>query len=1031
MRSISGQPHAVRMRPVDGCSPRGAELASASPSFPALSFPPFLLDLINEQLWRDGEQVSLKPRAFAVLRYLLEHPQRLVTKRELLDNVWREVTVGDAVLKAQLWDIRLALGDIASAPRFIETVHGRGYRFVAPVHRVPQATASRGELAEGGPSLVARETELARLKQAFGEAEAGRRQVVFVTGPAGIGKTSLVESFCEVMASQTGVRLARGQCVDQYGVDEAYLPLAEALARIGRGPEGSALVTVLRRHAPSWLSQLPALLTGEELPVQRTVGPSAAPERMLREMADALEAFAVDKPLVLLLEDLHWADRSTLTWIAYFARRRDPTRLLLLATYRPLEAEVSEHPLGAMKRELELQRRCTELALPCFDHEDIETYLFRRFGAHHFPRSLVPLLLSRTGGSPLFVTKVLDSWTERGLVRQNAGHWQLGTGLHRLAVAMPASIVALIENECDRLTPQERQVLDAASVVGLEFSAASVAAALERDLVEVEDVCLSWARRGQFIRLVGTREWPDGTVATQCEFIHALYHQTLYERLGPARQMQLHQRIGARQEAAHGGRAQEIAAELALHFERGGDRKRALSYLSAAGAQALSRSAYQEAVAHFDRALGLLPHVEDERERLQLELGLQVASGGALGMTLGHAAAEVERRYARARLLCQNPGETGRLGLALSGILVFYLVRGDYRSVCELAQAALPLEAEPGQGHIKVEANVILGIARIMLGHLAEGLARLEEAIALYESSPLPSTRIQMLDTSALARTMAGLASWLLGFPDRGLRFQEEALALGERFRDPCCIALASATRVLLLQLRGDTRAVLDQLGSALEHCAKHGFIYYLANLRMLGGVSATVQTGEWKERVAGICADWEAVRATGSEFGDTRLCSLVALAHARGGSATEAFRLLDRALERVESNGERWWEPELYRMLGELVLQTRSVREASCIRWALPQTPASCAEACFFRALDAARSIGAKSLELRAALSLARWWQKRGRTPEAYALLHEIYSWFSEGLATGDLMDARQLLAELAPASKGASQRQTRSRAV
>jgi DNA-binding winged helix-turn-helix (wHTH) protein/predicted ATPase len=999
-------------------SVRSAEDADAAEPVHALSFPPFCLDLVNEQLCRDGEIIFLKPKAFAVLRYLLENPQRLVTKTELLDNLWSGMHVGDAVLKMQLSAIRLALGDKPRAPLFIETAHGRGYRFIRAVRKLVTAPVVNETASMGW--FVGREAELAHLRRALARAGAARRQVMFVTGPAGIGKTSLLEAFCDSLAGRGEMTFARGQCVNQYGVAEAYLPLLEALTRIGRASDRSALVAVLQRHATTWLSQLHGLLDGHDHPVQPTVGLVAAPERMLRELTEAMEAFARDTPLVLLLEDVHWADPSTLAWIAHVARRSDPTRLLLLATYRPLEVDAQAHLLGAVKRELELQQHCQELALSLFTRDDIDAYLAARFKAHHFPPALTQLLLARTGGSPLFLKQLLDSWIERKLLRHESDKWQLATELDTIGASTPVSIASLIECESDRLTDAERQVIEAASVAGLEFSVASVAAALGLDLVLVEESCLRLARRGQFIRSAGSVEWPDGTTAARCEFIHELYRHTTYERIGVARRAQLHHRIGERQEAAYGERAKDIAVELALHFVRGGERRRAMLYWRAAGEQSLGRSAYREAVENFEQALALLPHVRDERERLHLELELRVAVGGALGMTLGHAAPQVEQHYARARKLCQDLGETQRLAQTLSSVLIFYLVRGVYRTVCELGGSSPRLEAQTCDEQAHLEASIVVGTARAFMGELGNARQQLEQAIVFYDSTQSTQGTIQMLNTGALGRTMLGVTLWLLGYPDQGLRLQREALAIGQRFRDPCTIAMASATLTLLLQLRGDSRELLDRLDPAVAHCEKHGFIYYLSNLRMLGGVSAAAEAGDWKERLDSTMDAWKGIRATGADFGETRLCSLVALAHARSGLEAEAFHLLERALERVQSHGERWWEPELYRMLGELVLQAGVVPTTLGSRWSLPLAAAQCIEACFVRALKAACRMRAKSLELRTALALARWWQECGRAHDAQPLLQGIYSWFSEGFATRDLVEARKLLRELAPASNG-----------
>ncbi|MEO8181890.1 MAG: AAA family ATPase [Deltaproteobacteria bacterium] len=996
--------------------------AQTADSLGWFSFAEFALDPAGEQLWCREQLVSLRPKAFAVLLYLLENSRRLVSKDELLEKIWGDVSVSDSVLKAQLRDIRLALGDDALDPRFIRTTHRRGYRFIAPVTRVLPATPVEDNPAAEA-TFIGRELELSSLSQALSAAEARRRQVVFVTGPAGIGKTSLLNAFCDRLQRQSTALVARGQCVNQYGAGEAYLPLLEALGRIGRGPARSALVAVLRRHAPSWLSQLPGIVADAEGPVQPTVGLSAAPERMLREMAEALEVFALASPVVLLLEDVHWADPSTLTWIAYVARRADPTRLLILATYRPIEVETIEHPLGAIKRELEIQQRCRELALPSFSRQNVDAYLEERFPGHHLGAAASDLLYSRTAGSPLFLTNLVDSWVQQGLIRQDASEWTLAVEPGELASGTPASVMSLVARELERLSEFDRNVLEAASVAGFEFSAASLSAAVDEPLIRIEQLCLSWARRGQFIRLAGKTQWPDGTVALSCEFIHSIYQHSIYERVGPARRALLHQRIGMRQEAAYGERANEVAVELVSHFEHGGDHRRALQYTNLAGELALKRSAYREAIEHFKHALALLPALPDENERLRIELTLHVAIGAPLGMTLGHAAPEVERHYARARELCQALGETARLTQTMPGILLFHLVRGQYRTLCELALTSGAADASGSAGtalldvapadRSSLESDVLLGSALTFMGDLSGAQARLGRALRGYELAE-QSVRLQALDVIALGRSLLGVTLWLLGFPDRAIALERDTLALGESSRDPATIALATTTLVLVLQMAKDPSAV-ELSNAGAEYCAKHGFPYYFSELRLIGQAATAEAKQDWREHVATIHSAWQDLRAIGAELGDTRARFLVAQAHARTGSDEEAFLLLSDAFARVADGDEHWWDPELHRMLGELVLQAQCVPAQFVTRYALPDSPDACAEACFVRAVEVAREMGAKSLELRAALSLARWWRQRGKAREAQALLGRIHAWFTEGFATRDMLEAGELLRDLA----------------
>src|SRR5262245_35392230 len=362
------------------------------PSEQQIVFGSFRLDLVNECLWRDEKAIAIPPKEFAVLLYLVRNPGRLVTKDELIEAVWPETTVTDGVLKVSIRKIRVALDDDPKSPQFIETAHRRGYRFIGQttdgrsIEIAGEREIGRGEdtgrlstaalprlsgayrlydLSASLPArgLVGRETALAQMKNWMRRALCGERQVVFVTGEAGIGKTTLVETFLRKVARDPKIWVSQGQCLEQYGAGEAYLPVLEAISRLCQEPGRERLVELLRRHAPTWLQQMPALVSAADREALEREVFGATRERMMREMAEALEALTSETPLALVLEDLHWSDYSTLDLVSYLARRRGPARLLLIGVYRPVDAILSEHPLRVVKQELEMRRLCEELAV--------------------------------------------------------------------------------------------------------------------------------------------------------------------------------------------------------------------------------------------------------------------------------------------------------------------------------------------------------------------------------------------------------------------------------------------------------------------------------------------------------------------------------------------------------------------------------------------------------------------------------------------------------------------------------------------
>src|SRR5215467_273443 len=362
---------------------------------PQWCFADFRLDRDNACLRQGTQPVALTPKAFDVLHYLVTHPDRLITKDELLNAVWPETAVSEAVVRIAIGEVRRALGDTAQVPRFIATVRRRGYRFVAPVTvadvsaRLAVTPAPQGSLPSAPPPLlVGREALLQRLREAWAQARQRHRQVVWVTGEAGMGKTTVVEAFRAEVATDPAVWLAAGQCVEHYGTGEVYLLVLEALGQLCRGAGGVRLVPLLRQNAPTWLVQMLWLLTATDRQQLRDELQGVTRERMLREFAAVVDTLTAEIPLVLILEDLHWSDYATLDLLALLARRRTSARLLVLGTYRPVEAIVHHHPLRTVVQDLRRHGYATELPLALLNVEAVAAYLVARFPRQQFPSAL-------------------------------------------------------------------------------------------------------------------------------------------------------------------------------------------------------------------------------------------------------------------------------------------------------------------------------------------------------------------------------------------------------------------------------------------------------------------------------------------------------------------------------------------------------------------------------------------------------------------------------------------------------------------
>jgi DNA-binding winged helix-turn-helix (wHTH) protein len=632
------------------------------------AFGPFLLDLHDECLWQDNEVIRLGSRAFAVLRCLVTKAGQLVRKEALLDTVWPEFEVSEVVLTVAIRELRGALGDQARRPRFIETVHGRGYRFIAPIAADATSHQPSPPLPTRTAIFVGRDRESTQLQMWFTTALQGERQVAMIAGEPGIGKTALVDTCVAHLAATAHVWVGHGQCIDHYGAGEAYLPVLEALTRLGRGPGGDQLVTLLRQYAPSWLGQMPTLLSAAAREALGHAMSGVTEARMLRELAEALEVMTAVRPLVLVLEDLHWSDPSTLAFLAYVARRRDWARLLVLGTYRPADVIVQAHPLRRVLAELQQQQQCAHMTLDDLPEAAISAYVRERFGATTVPGGLVRFLHQHSSGNPLFLIAMVDELLRQGVLEEGRAALYVRDELETVTGLVPENLSTLVTQHLEQLSPEDQAILEAASVAGMTFSVAIVAAAVALAASTVEARCATWARQGRFVHAHGIERWPDGTVAARYGFRHALYHEVVLERISAGQRMHLHSCIGRRKETAYADQTQVIAAELAVHFEHAQETHQAVLYRHKAAETALQRSAYTEAIAHLNRGLVLVRTVPDTPERHRRELSLALMLGAALSATRGFGAPEVEHICTQARELAARLGETAQLFIALAGL---------------------------------------------------------------------------------------------------------------------------------------------------------------------------------------------------------------------------------------------------------------------------------------------------------------------------------------------------------------------------
>jgi DNA-binding winged helix-turn-helix (wHTH) protein len=539
-------------------------------------FYPFRLDAENRCLWRDNTRVPLSPKAFALLRYLVEHPGRLLSQNELLDAAWRNLDVQPEILKKYVLEIRKALGDRPTDPFYIETLPRLGYRFVAAVHETPEALHDDATNAAAG-RLVGRDRERAALRAGLAQTAAGRGSMLCLAGEPGTGKTALVQEFLLEVQSQGAARVVSGRCSEHVAGAEAYHPIWEALEPLLGAGEDASAARVLRSLTPSWYAQL-APVDGSP-----AATPTAPAQRMPREFASLIQELTREQPLVLSLDDLHWADPSTIDLLAYLARRLSRWRVLIVVTCRSADLRRTRHPLVPLKLELQASGVCRKLTLALLSVADTERYIDLEFPGHRFPADFARLVHDSTDGNPLFMVELLRHLRERGFIAAREAGWALSEALPHFDRDLPESVRCVIERKIAQLDEADRLLLCAAAVQGRHFDSAVLARMLGRDAAEVEERLVVLERQHALARVVSEEELPDGARTLCCCFVHSLYHSALYASLTPSRRAALSAAVGAvtrhRGESidaarAHRGTEGELAMCEAL-ADRGGALQRA------------------------------------------------------------------------------------------------------------------------------------------------------------------------------------------------------------------------------------------------------------------------------------------------------------------------------------------------------------------------------------------------------------------------------------------------------------------------
>lgn len=887
-----------------------------------MRFDGFELDELDARLWRGGVPVHMPPRAFAVLCMLARQPRQLVTKDELLDAVWGHRHVSESVLKTTISELRAALTDDARQPRYIETASRRGYRFIANVAEAslgsklqePDSIQFDDQREMGTVPCIGREAALAELHSAWERAKNGERQLVWIAGEAGVGKTRLIERFVQEIGADVATF---GQCVEDFGTGEPYLPILEAVRELCR--RDPALIDGMRSVAPTWLVQMPWLVSDADRAGLFKDVEGAHQDRMVREMRELMDRFTAKRPLVFVLEDLHWSDAGTLRMMDHFARRPREVRLMWIASFRLTQVLATDHPLRALRQELKLHNLCREIVLDPFTEQEVATFLGDRMPGVPLSEAFVRRIHGHTDGLPLFVATVADN-----LLAQAGGDAtalrELAQSTRGVSLPVPDSLAGVIEKQIGLLDADVQSLLEAASVIGVEFRASAVAALLKRDIDWVCDRCDELVKRQFWVRLSDIDELPDGGIDPRYAFLHVLYKHVFYDRMPRPRRVLLHREVLRDLEAVRVTGRQVAATEMASHAERAHLFAPALGYYAEAADRAVASYVPSEALSLTSTGLALLPRVTDEDERMRLELGLVHRRGVAAAQLLGVGSKEAVSAFERTLELCNVLRPTPERALLLSGLGLTRYVCADYQSAELLARRVLVIGEQHEDDIVRVSGAAVLGNVQAARAEHAASCATFESGIAACARIKTIPPGLFIVDPQASMHSNIAIPLMSMGRADEARRHIQMAQARARDIGQPTARMLSLWAEGMLYVRAQDparVRACALEIQRVVE---KSMLMQGMGPAKWLLGW-AMAHEGNPREGHALIREGYEMHAKLGMYAGNTETLGYAAMALVLAQDWAAAARQIDEALELADRIHEHVMTPYLLRLRAHVTI--------------------------------------------------------------------------------------------------------------
>jgi class 3 adenylate cyclase/predicted ATPase len=868
----------------------------------------------------------------------------------------------------------------------------RGVSQSIPVYRVLHQSGVQSRLdvasTRGLIPLVGRESEVTLLLERWEQVKNGHGQVVLLSGEPGIGKSRLVEILKDAVASEPYTLC---ECRSSPYFQHTWLyPLIELLERTLAFDRGDSLDTklqklerLLRRYQLDLATAVPLFAVPLSLPLPETrYAPlTMTPQQQKQQTLSAILALflelAVHQPLLFILEDLHWTDPTTLELLDLFIDHTPAASMFLLLTCRPTFQPSWHH-----------RSYLTEVTVNRLSRHQIERVAAHVAGGKQLPREVLHQIVEKTDGVPLFVEEITKAVLESGVLKEHAGHYQLTGPVSALAI--PATLHDSLMARLDRLGTA-KAVAQYAAVIGRHFSYELLHA------VSPLDEAMLQHELGRLVEaeLLYPRGLPPQATYL---FKHALIRDASYETLLKNTRQQYHQRIAQALEAQFPETAATQPELVAYHCMEAGLTAQSVSYWHTAAQRAIERSAHVEAISHLRTGLALLQTLPETSEHTRREVDMLLALGVSLNATKSIAAPEVEQTYLRAQHLCQHLEEPQQLFPVLRGLWNYYNIRAELQTAHALGEQLLNLAQQVQDSGMLLAAHRAVGTTLFWMGAVAAAQSHFTQGIALYDPKQhRASAFLYGEDAGVVCQSLAAWTLWCLGFPHQGLTRSHEAVTLAQQSAYPFSVAFALGLSATCHALRREVCLTQERAEAVISLAKDQGFPYWMAVGALMCGWASTHQ-GQGKAGIKQMTQGLRAYRATGAVALQPYFLALLAEAHGTLGQAEAGLTVLTEALTRVDTTGERWYESEIYRLQGELLLQQTVDNQVK-------------AESCFRHALDLARSQQAKSLELRTATSLARLWQHQGKRPEARQVLGDVYGWFTEGFDTADLKEARALL--------------------